>query len=168
MKKMLVTISLLLAIGISGVQAQYRNNGSTSINSGSIGAVMPSTLGIPLKFSGLLDMSKLHMQQEFSSGFSTSNSGKSLSALYLNSMTYQVSPNYEWVFALGYGGTAMNSFQNGQTGGSPVGMVGFNWKPQKNLLISASFGHNMWSPLNTYDPMPWSSQYGWEQPVGDR
>ncbi|MCX7834464.1 MAG: hypothetical protein N2450_00145 [bacterium] len=79
------------------------------------------------------------MSQLISSNYSSSKEGNTLSAIYLNSMIYQVSPTYHWTFDLGYAGMPYNSFQNGWTGGQPIGSIGFLWTPKPNLLISAQF-----------------------------
>ena len=139
MKRLSVMLIVLLGIGLLPVWAQYR---TTQSNNAGIGVVAPNLLGTPFQLSGLLDASKLHMSHEFSTGYTSGGGGNSLSALYLNTMTYQVSPKFQWVGSIGYGGTALNSYANGQTGGVPMGSLGFNWQPKNNVWISAMFSRN--------------------------
>ncbi len=149
----MILLALLLVIATT-VFAQYRKPASNA----TLGGVTPVTLGIPLKYSGLLDVSKLRMNHNFSSGYSSSNSGNSLSALYLNTMTYQVNPKFQWIGAVGYGGTAMNTLPGGQTGGTPCGMVGFNWQPKQNVWISATFSRNLYSTgSDRFDHFGWDN-----------
>lgn len=155
--KILLVIGFLLSTSV--VFAQYRSNGQSTSNTANFGVTTPSTmgLGLPFRLSGLLDASKLQMHHQFSTGYTSGGSGNTLSGLYLNTMTYQVNQNYQWIFALGYGGTAMNSMPNGQIGGIPVGMIGLQWKPMKNMLISASVGRNVGlDGYNSFGYSPWN------------
>ncbi len=154
MKRLIAILIVLLCIGSLPVWAQYR---TTSSNSAGIGVITPNLLGASSQLSGLLDVSKIHMSQEISSGFSSGGGGNTLSALYLNTMTYQVSSKFQWVGSFGYSGTAMNTMPNGQTGGMPLGSLGFNWQPQKNVWISANFSRNMYQPY--YDRFDSFSRY---------
>ena len=107
MKRLIAIFIVLLCIGTLPVWAQYR---TTSSNSAGIGVLTPNLLGTGSQLSGLLDVSKLHMSHEFSTGFSSGGGGNTLSALYLNTMTYQVSSKFQWVGQFGYGGTAISRF----------------------------------------------------------
>jgi len=157
MKRMhlVLVVSVLAAVC---AQAQYRNTPSNGLRD----ALRMPALGLPLRTSGLLDPSKLRMSHYFSTEYATGGAGNSLSALYLNTMTYQANEKYRWLFALGYSGSAYNSSYPDATGGTPVGGVGFEWQPSRNVIIAASFSHNL--AATAFGFRPYAYGWEWEQP----
>lgn len=134
MKKFRMIIVIIFMVLVKLASAQYRTSPTTSMQNH-----LPSfsQMGLTLKNIGILDPSKITMSHLVSSSFSSSNLGNSLSALYLNSMIYNVSPKYQWTFDFGMMGTPYNTLQGGWKGGEPIGSIGFIWRPQSNFLISA-------------------------------
>ncbi|MDK9701214.1 MAG: hypothetical protein OEM52_13825 [bacterium] len=142
------------------VWAQYKNKSQSLWG----GTFQPPSLGFSTSMKGLIDPSKLHMSHHFSSGYSSGGGASALSAMYMNTMTYQVNPKYQWVVALGYAGMRSNSSQFGLNNSSvPVGGIGFNWMPKENVLISASFSQNtMFNSWRTsYRSYDWDRENPW-------
>lgn len=153
MKNSVFLVLIAFFMTLNCAFAQFRNSPSSSLQT-SIPTF--SNVGLSLQSMGILDPSKLSMSHSFSSSYSSYGRGNSLSALYLNSMQYSVSPKFHWLFQLGYAGQPYSTFQNDLTGGAPVGSFGFVWRPKSNLYISAQMSKGlMYSPLDNFSYRPW-------------
>jgi hypothetical protein len=89
------------------------------------------------KFS-LFDPTRLHMNQSYSLMFSSSKSGSSNIAMYLNSIEYQVSNPLTIRFDIGYlhqPGALMKNGARALQDGRIIPAVSINWRPSDNFML---------------------------------
>lgn len=135
--KKAVILFLVLSIA-TGVFAQFKDSGS-SVPGIKNSFIQPSPRGL---LNGIMDPTRLSMSQSYSMSYSSAGGGGFMQGMYLNNMSYRLSPKMMLGLQMGYLHTPYNSYSGGfnqSVNGDIIGGASLTYRPSKNVALSLGF-----------------------------
>jgi len=136
-KSIVISMVLMLIVSLTAF-GQYRESTYTPGLRNSF--IQPPSPGGFL--NGLLDPSRMQMNQSYSMAYLSSGGDGFMQGMYLNNMRYQLSNPLILDLNLGYMHTPYNSYDGGFNGvgtGDFVGGLSLTYKPSKNVALQIGF-----------------------------